>query len=119
MVEQSPEPPEIVSTPEPDLVGDAVTFLNATTATAIIGDYLNGNADAKEASAALIIVQEYIDSHSESSSRDRVQAFLDYLDSVEAVETLQAYVSGKGTAEKAAEAHGVINDFILKTYRAS
>lgn len=119
LVEQSPEPAEAVSTPEPDPVGDAVTFLNATTATAIIGDYLNGNADAKEASAALIIVQEYIDSHSESSSRDRVQAFLDYLDSVEAVKTLQAYVSGKGTAEKAAEAHGVINDFILKTYRAS
>lgn len=95
MIEQSPEPAEAVSTPEPDPVGDAVTFLNATTATAIIGDYLNGNADAKEASAALMIVQEYIDSHSESSSRDRVQAFLDYLDSVEAVKTLQAYVPEK------------------------
>lgn len=119
MVEQSPEPAEAASTPEPDPVGDAVTFLNATAATATIRDYLNGKASAEEAAAALVIADEYISSHSESSSRNRFQALLDYIDASEAVKTLRAYVSGAGTSKEAADALEIVNKFILSSYSAS
>ena len=119
IVEQSPEPVEVVSTPEPDPVGDAVTFLNATAATATIRDYLNGKASAEEAAAALVIADEYIRSHSKSSSRDPFQAAIDYIDASEAVKTLRAYVSGEGTSKEAADALEIVNKFILSSYSAS